>query len=254
MSPFAARDAESMGYTNVKVFHAGMPEWKKANGLIISEPGYLKGLIEKDMSYVLIDLRPVKDAESGFIKGAVSIPSDRIAASKDMFPADKNAPVILYTAETADEAAFNAVRSWGYKNANVMRGGAKAWAAMGGAFEKGALAASIDYVKKIPRSEVGIAEFKSVISSMPGDKIILDVRDMDTASKGKIPGAVHIPKDELASRLGELSKDKEILIHCNTGMLASMAHETLAKNGYRARFLNAVVQVDSDGKADITEK
>ena len=36
MSPLAARKAEKLGYKKIKVFHAGLPAWKKAGNIIVS--------------------------------------------------------------------------------------------------------------------------------------------------------------------------------------------------------------------------
>jgi rhodanese-related sulfurtransferase len=44
--------------------------------------------------------------------------------------------------------------------------------------------------------------------------VFLDVRGAESFDAGHIPGAVHIPLDELASRLNELSKDDWILTYC----------------------------------------
>jgi len=72
MSPESARRAEANGFTRVKVFHDGLPVWKKAGNLILAESAALKAMMEKDIAHVLIDLRDAKEAEKGFIHGAVS--------------------------------------------------------------------------------------------------------------------------------------------------------------------------------------
>ena len=85
---------------------------------------------------------------------------------------------------------------------------------------------------------------------MPADKVVLDVRD---GVNSVIKGATVIPQSELAARMAELPKDKEILIHCNTGILAGMAVKQLKENGYQARYLKAVVQINPDGSFEVTE-
>lgn len=113
---------------------------------------------------------------------------------------------------------------------------------------------TIKYVKKFPKDQITIAEFKKVIEEGPADKLILDVRDSSSASIGMLKGAVSIPFDELDSRMSEISKDREILIHCNTGILASTALDKLAKAGYKTRYLDAVVQVGGGGTYEINPK
>jgi len=248
LSPFSAREAEELGHTNVKVLSTGIPGWKKAKGLVVSEPNGLKKMISEDASYVLVDLRSKEAATAGHIKGAVSIPASELAAAKDAFPKDKSAPVILYNDGQASAEVAKLVSSWGYKNTAVLNGGAKAW---DGKFFPGDPGSKIVYVKKLKPGEITIAEFKSIATNKPADKIILDVRDSGVAT---IPGAVNIPQSELAGRIAELPKDKELIIHCNTGILANMALKTLKDNGYKVRYLDAVVQVSSDGSFMVSSK
>jgi rhodanese-related sulfurtransferase len=249
MSPFSAREAVKLGYTNVKVLSSGLPGWKKSKGVFVMPANGLKKMIHEDTSYVLIDLRSKKAATAGHIKGAVSIPEAELAAAKDKFPKAKSAPIILYNDGQASAETFAVVRGWGYKNASVLNGGAKAW---DGKFFPGETPSKIVYVKKLKPGEITSAEFKKAAAGEMTGKVILDVRDSGTA--GTISGAVHIPQAELADRLAELPKDKEIIIHCNTGILASMALKTLKDNGYKARYVDAVVQVSPDGSFEISSK
>lgn len=76
--------------------------------------------------------------------------------------------------------------------------------------------------------------------------IILDVRTRDEYAAGHIPGAVNIPHDELAERLGELpaAKSNEIVVHCQRGGRAGSAEETLSAAGYQnLRDLDGHMQV-----------
>ncbi|MCK4910601.1 MAG: hypothetical protein KAR83_03115 [Thermodesulfovibrionales bacterium] len=250
MSPFAAREAESKGYTNVRVFHAGMPVWKKGGNLLVSEPMYIKGMMKSGASYVLVDLRDGKSAQKGHIAGAYNMPGKLKA---DLFPDDKGAPIILYSLKTANVDAYKAVKKMGYKNVTVLNGGAEKWAASDGKLASGKMpTGKIAYVKTLPKSEISIEEFSKVVKDQPADKIILDARDVCTG--GTLPGAVLIPHSKIKENLSMLSKDKEILIHCNTGVMASMAYESLTELGYKARYLNAIVQIDKQGNYEFTAK
>ncbi len=81
----------------------------------MSNPSYLRDLIAKDISHVLVDIRPAEGARRGFIQGAVNIPVGELAASKERFPSDKSAPIILYSDNKSEEEPFMTVRVWGYK-------------------------------------------------------------------------------------------------------------------------------------------
>src|SRR5690348_11248989 len=47
-----------------------------------------------------------------------------------------------------------------------------------------------------------------------GGPLVLDVRPIEEYQAGHIPGAVCIPVDELAERIGELPEDVEIVVYC----------------------------------------
>jgi rhodanese-related sulfurtransferase len=222
--------------------------------MVVSEPAYVMGMTKKDASFVLIDMRSRKETKKGHIKGAVSIPAESLEASRQMFPTDMTAPIILYSGNSTDANSFTTVRKWGYKNVSAMNGGIGAWKKTKGKLSAGEAASRIVYVKRIPKNEVGIEEFRAIVTTRPADKVILDVRNSDTTSQGTIAGAVTIPLDELDARITELPTDKEIVIHCNTGIMAGMAQKTLDEKGYKSRILNAVVQVDSDGTYEVSEK
>ena len=61
---------------------------------------------------------------------------------------------------------------------------------------------------------------------------VLDVRAPEEFVTGHVPGAVNIPYDQVAARLAEVPKDKEVVLYCRSGRRAGMAAEVLAANGY----------------------
>jgi rhodanese-related sulfurtransferase len=209
--------------------------------------------MEKDIAHVLVDLRDPKETEKGFIPGAVSIPANELAAAKDTFPADKSAPIILY-ADQLDEQAFQTVRSWGYKDTAVLNGGIDAWIKDGGKIEKGKPGTTISYLPKPRPGEISIDEFKALAETGAKDKIILDVRDADEAMYGMLKGAINIPAGQIKDRLKDIPKNKEIITYCMTGLRAESAYDDLKESGYKTRFLNALIQIDKDGKYEITKK
>jgi rhodanese-related sulfurtransferase len=211
-------------------------------------------MIQREQSYVLVDLRDRAVAEKGHILGAVSIPAPRLAEAKSLFPEDKAAPIILYTASGHDENSFRTVQGWGYRNVSVLAGGVETWLQTQGRLFSDSLPDTINYVKRLPRGEISVEEFTQLVKNQAADKIILDVRDAETVANGRLAKAVHIPLAAVGDRLAELDRGKEIIIHCNTGIMASMAHETLIGKGFNTRFLNAVVQVGENGSYEITEK
>jgi rhodanese-related sulfurtransferase len=62
--------------------------------------------------------------------------------------------------------------------------------------------------------------------------VVIDVRSADEFAKGHVPGAVNIPHDQIASRLAEVPKDKDVVLYCHSGRRAGLAATVLKDNGY----------------------
>jgi rhodanese-related sulfurtransferase len=73
-----------------------------------------------------------------------------------------------------------------------------------------------------------------------GDVTLIDVRPADEFAAGHIRGALSVPVAELADRLRELPKRREIVAYCRGQycVFAVTAVELLRRRGYRARRLN----------------
>jgi adenylyltransferase/sulfurtransferase len=63
---------------------------------------------------------------------------------------------------------------------------------------------------------------------------ILDVRNPEEYQICRIPGSTLIPLPELPRRLGELDQDREIIVHCKSGMRSFKAQQFLRGQGFRA--------------------
>src|SRR5581483_7041813 len=66
------------------------------------------------------------------------------------------------------------------------------------------------------------------------DTLFLDVREQDEWDQGIIPGAVHIPRGNLESRVEGLVSDRErsIVVYCSGGSRSAFAAKTLSELGY----------------------
>ncbi|TNJ22157.1 CoA-disulfide reductase [Aeromonas sobria] len=70
-------------------------------------------------------------------------------------------------------------------------------------------------------------------------QLVVDVRNGPELDKlGRIPGALHIPLDELRGRLHELPKDKELLISCQVGLRGHVACRLLSQHGFKVKNLS----------------
>ena len=65
--------------------------------------------------------------------------------------------------------------------------------------------------------------------------LVLDVRTPEEYAAGHVPGAVLIPHDQLAARLGEIGRDRWVLVYCRSGRRAEAAEKVLADAGIEVR-------------------
>ena len=94
---------------------------------------------------------------------------------------------------------------------------------------------------------VGFLIYNRVLSSVPSisseeslevisdnNYRFLDVRTDGEYSDGHIPNSIHIPLQEIQSRISEIEKikDKKIIVYCRSGARSSMASKTLLKEGF----------------------
>lgn len=81
------------------------------------------------------------------------------------------------------------------------------------------------------RAYLGLAELDETraigarqLLAEPDTYLVLDVRPSHEFGQGHVPGAVSIPVDELADRLGELPADRTVVAYCR-GRYCAFSHE-----------------------------
>jgi NADPH-dependent 2,4-dienoyl-CoA reductase/sulfur reductase-like enzyme/rhodanese-related sulfurtransferase len=82
----------------------------------------------------------------------------------------------------------------------------------------------------IVRGDMPICHWSSVDGGF-----LLDVRNPPELAVEAVDGAVNIPLPQLRGRLGELPRDREILIICRSAQRAYYATRILLQNGFKAR-------------------
>jgi len=257
MSPGSAAKAQKLGYTNIKVYKDGMPDWSLTNYGVLSAQFLKEAWLDKDIPHVLFDVRPVKEAEKGYIKGAVALPAKQSAKMiKKLALKQKKAPVIVYDAaggKGADAVAKALVKA-GYTNVKILTGGFQAWQAAKYETVTGKLAQKVSYVPKPRPGEINLDEFKKIAAAPPVNVMIIDVRNQDEANSGMLKTAKLIPAEEIKDRAAEIPKDKLIITHCATGVRAEMAYHALKELGYtNVKFVNSNLEFQKNGTMKIVE-
>lgn len=79
--------------------------------------------------------------------------------------------------------------------------------------------------------EVSVAEAASLRDS---GAFVLDVRQPDEWEAGHIEGATLIPLGELASRVAEVPRDRDVVVVCRSGNRSAQGRDILLGAGYPA--------------------
>ncbi len=82
-------------------------------------------------------------------------------------------------------------------------------------------------------AELSAAEAAAQLQSAQ-PPFLLDVRQPDEFRQGHIAGATLIPLDDLRGRMGELPKDRQIVVVCRSGARSGVATGWLKAAGYDA--------------------
>ncbi len=81
--------------------------------------------------------------------------------------------------------------------------------------------------------EISAAETRERLAS-PQPPVLVDVREQDEWDEGYVPGAVHVPRGMLESRIEGLLPDRsrEIVVYCAGGSRSAFAAKSLGELGY----------------------
>ncbi len=63
---------------------------------------------------------------------------------------------------------------------------------------------------------------------------VLDVREPDEWAVGHIAGSLHVPMGDVAARVGEVTRDRRVVVVCRSGSRSMVVAEALGAAGYDA--------------------
>jgi rhodanese-related sulfurtransferase len=254
LSHNSAFKAEKLGYTNIKVYPAGLPEWKAKGAQVSVSAAHVRKLIDEKANYMLIDARPKRVADKGMIPTAVNISDTEFDKNVDKLPTDKAAPLIYYCGGLecvlSDKSAEKA-RTLGYTNVLTYPPGYPEW-------EKrhGAAASAPTLAAGKEKGTVTVASFEKTWKEKPGSVMLVDVRDPKEFAAGTIKGAVNIPMNDLEKKIATLPTDKPVVFVCGTGARSGEAFDTVKLLGSKvqASFIDADIKFNADGSYSMVEK
>ena len=86
--------------------------------------------------------------------------------------------------------------------------------------------------ENILKKKVNIVQWRDIEKLDTATSLLIDSRTVEEFNMGHINGAVNIPVDDIRSRLGEIPKDKKIVIYCAVGLRGYIASRILMQHGY----------------------
>jgi len=258
LSHKSAYKAEKMGYTNVKVYAAGYPDWIKHGNLGSVSVAYLKKMIDKKADMIIVDARPkARKYDKGHVPTAISIPLRKFDKMAHMLGTDKAKPLFFYCGgmkcPLSPKSAAKAVKL-GFTNVMLFQAGYPAWKkAYGPGPTAGMKAAPAKMKVAIDTGDepdtITFASFRNVVAKAPSSVHLIDVRDPEEFKTGSLPTAVNMTVDDVEEKVAELPKDKPIIFICSTGARSGEAYDIAkpAREDLKLYFLNATVEYAKDG-------
>jgi rhodanese-related sulfurtransferase len=221
LSHKSAYKAEKLGYTNVHVYAAGFPDFKKKHAYTAIGLENLNARMASGEQYVLVDARPYNKYLEGSIPSALGIPERDFAAKRGMLPVDKaNVTLIYYCGgykcALSHKSAVKA-RYLGYKKVVVAEAGYPGWKKMYGGAEMAVKAGEAE-------GAVDTEWFLTTIKENPDAILLIDVRDPEEYAMGHFPSAINMPVDMVEKKAKEIPTDKPIVFSCASGARAGEAY------------------------------
>ncbi len=270
-SPIVAGYLKGKGYTNVKLYQAGEPEWKTKNYLEVGTP-VIESAFKKNAA-VLIDARPYVKTLAESIPGAMHMNDEDMPQMLGRFPVDKNTPIITFCAGYECHKSHVVARKLielGYTKVSVYAGGLPAWkeAKLQTTAWKKAESSVVATPKKdifVDGIKLGEDEgsvdgeaYKALIvaDKIPANVAVVDVRNASEFASGHIKGAINLEmgKMSVADIVAKLPKNKVVIINCATGGRAMEAHMKLKAGKVdvsKIFYFDANIKCDTNGKCEI---
>jgi hydroxyacylglutathione hydrolase len=164
----------------------------------------------------LIDARLKTDFAEGFIPGSINIQGNNAFATWAGWFLKYDEPFILLAEESKLDDLTRKLMRIGLDNIMGYIPSTNTFTAAGGTLQKGNVI-SLNTTKEMMKDET---------------VEIIDLRGVAEFNAGHIAGAKNVFVGTLPTHLNEVSKDKKVIIHCQSGDRAAIAYSILAKNGY----------------------
>ena len=165
----------------------------------------------------LIDARDKVDFAAGFIPGSYNIQGNNAFATWAGWFLKYDEPFMLLADESQLDDLTRKLMRIGLDNVYGYIPSTSVWTVTGGTLEKA--------------NTITLEEAKELINNN-GIQLI-DLRGEAEYNTGHIAKADNVFVGTLPQNLDKVSKDKKVVIHCQSGDRAAIAYSILAKNGFK---------------------
>jgi rhodanese-related sulfurtransferase len=258
LSHNSAFKAEKLGYTNVRVYAEGFPDWIRNGNLHAVSVARIKQLQDEKAAFTLVDARP-KDRkyDKGHIPGAISLPDSQFEKlAGQLLPQDKAASLYFYcdglACKLSNDSAEKAIKL-GYTNVKVVPEGYPGWEkAYGpgpGAVAGGAPAAAPAIVAGKEPGTIAVESFEKIYREAPQSVYLIDVREPREYAGGTFKGAINMPVNSIEANLDKLPTDKPIIFFCGAGGRSGEAHDLVRaqRPALKTVFIDATIKFAANG-------
>ena len=236
-SPKVAGMLQEKGFTNVKVYQAGEPEWRGKSYLEVDTA--VVEAAQKKNSALLLDARPYKKFLQATIAGSLALPDTEFDTLSGRLPVDKSGKIIAFCGGYGCGKSHKIAKillKKGYTNVQVYAGGLPRWkeaglATTGSAASKKPTAEPVERKVGANGIKPGVDEgtvdgewFHGLLTAnaLPDNVVIVDVTPPEDFAHGHLSQAINIHAEALsaAELLKELLKDKVVVFNCTSGARA----------------------------------
>ncbi len=190
---------------------------------------------ESGQPFYLLDVRLPEEYETGHLPHSISLPLGQMALAHENFLAVRAAPVFVVSDDDLRPVwAAALLRQLGFRNAAVLDGGLRQWAAAGLELERGAPEPAVFGLAEAQARAAFIdaaALRAHIASSLPA----LDVRSIGEYGFAHIPGTRWLPRGRLELDIGRMVPDRAppLALVCDDTTRSTLAAATLRHLGYR---------------------
>lgn len=189
--------------------------------------GDIKARLDGGEPLVLVNTLPPLIYQAKHIQGSVNIPIERIHQELPATYPDKSQLLVFYCMGRKcvySVQAAEAAQEMGYTNVFAFRDGIPGWEKAGYPMES---------ELQLPEDKVPQVTAEELAGGMDA-YFVVDIRGDERIMTGVIPGTnMWLPLVELMDRVGELPKDKPVLIYDTADKLTLITGRYLMTKGYR---------------------